>query len=679
MKRVMKKSIVIPVVCLLTMSCAKTISEIDAPIIGDGVSFVATIIGGDSKVSTDSGSSSWEAGDRISVFSAAGEGCNKPYEVGVAGTVGHFSAVEDPVASAANYYAYYPYLPNYPSKLNAASSVGFAAVAAGAPVTDYRYMPVTVNTGCTFYVDPETGLSTGGQSKIFSACAAAPSNEADPVELSFVPVLPILEFGIKGAGTVATVKVAYTDKSTDALSGNTWLTGKGIFDVSTGTLTTTNTSSSAYCTLTATLKESDTKAYVDLDPSTYVRFQLVTGRFKVTKGLTLTITDKDGKQTVKKIWQDKGEVSSLDASGKCRHIYQKITLPYVLATAVSDQFPVAGGSAQTIISSSSAWTVTSKPEWITLSAESGVDGAAVTITAAANTSAERNGIITFKGADDAVVDLSVSQAGSSVVAAAYYSVIPANVDWTASYVQYVKDAEGHVIAVLTDESNGFNVYPAPSAVPDYTSGTTVTGAFYVKADASSIVTSEPASSVSPATVAPLTLTSDVKTHGAVKVGDQIWLAENYKTTKLADGTAIPVFVSGSTFWSSGAKGYMVTNTGEYVYSGWTLGFDTSSPAVFSEGVFAPEGWALPTKDDVAALVSAGYAALKVGGSSNFNALDPSPIAKTKTPATVAYFAIRTATPGTGSNSYMCGLKSDGTAVSSAQTLLNGLAVRLIKE
>lgn len=676
--KIMKKFTTILGICLLAVSCAKTIDENIAPVSKDGISFIATIAQDDSKVATSAGVSAWEVGDQISVFSAAGEGCNTPYAVAAAGAVGHFSAVGESVAAGENYYAYYPYLPTYPSALKAASSVGFAAVTAGAAVTDYRYMPVTVNTGYTFVVDPETGLSTGGQSKLFYASAAAPADPSASVQLSFKPVLPILEFGIKGMGTIATVKVAYTDKSADVLSGNTWLTGKGIFDASTGTLTTTNTSPSAYCALTATLKESESKAYVDLDPSKYIRFQLVTGRFKVTKGLTLTITDKEGHTTVKNIWQDRGEVSSLDAAGNCRHIYQKIVLPYIQTSAL-DEFAVAGGSSQTTVASSSAWTVSSKPEWITLSAESGADGAVVTVTAAANTAAERNGNIVFTGSDGATFSLAVSQAGGSVSSAAYYSVIPADVNWSASYVQYVQDGDGATIAVVTSESTGYNVYLAPSATPDYTAGAVVTGTFYVKADASEVLTSEPSATVSPAALAPLTLTSDVKTHGAVKVGSQIWLAENYKTTKLKNGTAIPEFTAGSTFWTAGNNGYMVTSTGEYVYSGWTLGFDTSTPAVFTDGVFAPEGWALPTKDDVAALLSAGYAALKVGGSSNFNALDPSPIAKNKTPTTVAYFAIRTATPGTGTNSYMCGIKSDGSAVNSAQALLNGLAVRLIKK
>ena len=145
-----------------------------------GVTFVA---GFNTKVATDAGVSTWNAGDNISVFSVANGadagasvGTNLTYITFNEGARASFTAEDGEVPASDKYYAYYPVSPKYPSKLNAAADIGFAGVAANADVVDYRFMPVTVNSGATFVFNPSSGDShSTNTSPVFYASANAPA------------------------------------------------------------------------------------------------------------------------------------------------------------------------------------------------------------------------------------------------------------------------------------------------------------------------------------------------------------------------------------------------------------------------------------------------------------------------------------------------------------------------
>ena len=161
----------------------------------DGILFHA---GFDTRVSTTEGVSTWQSGDNLSVFSraaAAAAGAsvsaNFKYVTTDNGASANFVPDADGVEAADKYFAFYPYTATYASKLNAETDLGFAGAAAGADVTDYRFVPINVNTGATFVFDPTTGESVSTNTKpSFYAVGDAPATPGDPIPLTFKPVLP---------------------------------------------------------------------------------------------------------------------------------------------------------------------------------------------------------------------------------------------------------------------------------------------------------------------------------------------------------------------------------------------------------------------------------------------------------------------------------------------------------
>ena len=301
---------------------------------GNGLRFKASIET-PTKVATVQGKSAWEEGDDILLYSAAADadageslGGTLVYTTSVGGTTVEFTPAGKATPKGDKYYAYYPAYDKYPSDLNASTGIGFAGASEDDQVTDYRFVPVTINSIIIFEYDPVTEVAKATNSyPVFYASADAPEQAGQAIDLTFKPVLPVIELGLKGYGTVASVVIAYADMTKDVVdnASNKWLTGKGVIDLSTGVLTTTNISPSGYCKLTATLTTTGGQAYVELNPETPIYFQMPVGRFEVTKGLTLTITDKDGEVTTKTIWADK-KVSGMSENGKCKFISQVINL-----------------------------------------------------------------------------------------------------------------------------------------------------------------------------------------------------------------------------------------------------------------------------------------------------------------------------------------------------------------
>ncbi len=85
------------------------------------------------------------------------------------------------------------------------------------------------------------------------------------------------------------------------------------------------------------------------------------------------------------------------------------------------------------------------------------------------------------------------------------------------------------------------------------------------------------------------------TYKTVRIGNQVWMAENLKTTKFNDGTDIPLITNDTTWENTTAPGYcwynndMATYRDTYgaIYNGFTA--DTAK--------ICPAGWHVPAKEE----------------------------------------------------------------------------------
>ena len=620
----MKKYFSILCAALLFGACAKELA--DAPVVepvgnnGD-VTFAAVF----TKVSTDAGVNTWEANDELSIFSVVNgsdpgvsAGTNIQYKTAAGGASATFLPVGNAAPAGDKYYAYYKYAPTYPSALNSDGESGFPGASASAAVTDYRYIPVYVNSGATVDFDTATGVAKCTNSwPSFYAVGVPPANEGDPVLLQFKPILPLLEFDLYGYGEFKSVVLTFTDKATDVYGQKNWLSAKGVFNLATGEHRVTNSSNSAYHKLTVTLKEGE-NAYVTLQGDKPMKFMVPVGFFSVKKGLTLTFTAKDGSTVVKNIWADK-TVSSFTSDGAPKHLRQGIKFAYINASVASvTEFPTEGGSSAAFdVTTNASWTLKSKPDWIMVSPASGAEGAtSVVLTASANDGAYREGQVVFGVPDGPECSVAVSQAKYEVPSAGYYSVDLSAVDFANSLIYDVKNANDVLIAQITREYLGatkdarvvvaYHLNAQQSKI-DYTDGLVIDNGGSVNAwtmnkdavtyepgassalatiwaadDGSEILTAQPAGSISAAYVTPSQLASPTgQKHALVKIGSQIWTAEGYKTTKLANGTDIAQQTASPYATSTSAS--VIVADGKYLYNAHAI-----------KANFAPAGWGLPT-------------------------------------------------------------------------------------
>jgi uncharacterized protein (TIGR02145 family) len=97
------------------------------------------------------------------------------------------------------------------------------------------------------------------------------------------------------------------------------------------------------------------------------------------------------------------------------------------------------------------------------------------------------------------------------------------------------------------------------------------------------------------TTDPVTVSDyDGNTYGVVRIGTQLWMQENMKTTKLNDGTAIAL-TGGTSEWSS------LTTSG-YCWYNNNISYKNTYGALYnwytvSSGKLCPSGWHVPTVDD----------------------------------------------------------------------------------
>lgn len=94
--------------------------------------------------------------------------------------------------------------------------------------------------------------------------------------------------------------------------------------------------------------------------------------------------------------------------------------------------------------------------------------------------------------------------------------------------------------------------------------------------------------------------ADGNVYGYVRIGTQLWMTENLKTTKYSDGTAIPNLSINDDWINDETGAYCWYNndiTNKPLYGGLYNNY-----AVVNEHGLAPEGWRIPTEEDVAILL-----------------------------------------------------------------------------
>jgi uncharacterized protein (TIGR02145 family) len=98
---------------------------------------------------------------------------------------------------------------------------------------------------------------------------------------------------------------------------------------------------------------------------------------------------------------------------------------------------------------------------------------------------------------------------------------------------------------------------------------------------------------------PITVTDiDGNTYSAVTIGKQVWMAENLKTKRLNDKSAITLVTSSSTWTSTTKPGYCWYNndtTFKALYGGLYNWFAVST------GKLCPSGWHVPSHEEYKAL------------------------------------------------------------------------------
>lgn len=659
---IMKKIIAISGAALMIFAaCNKNDMPSSLDPSDSGLVFMASVESPQSKVLTSAGKSTWEEGDEISLFSVAAgaeagvaEGVNVIYRAASAGATTEFVQVDELVGRSDKYYAFFPASPSY-VKLNANESIDFGGAANGAEVTDYRFMPVAINSGtsaaagveCTY--DAETGKVSTNQTPYFYASAVAPSEEGEPVNLVFKPILPVIEFGLKGKGTVKNMVVEYADKETDELDNdsNKWLTGKGVFNLSTGVFTTTNTASPAYGRLYVDLKSTDND-YIQLNNETPIYFQLVVGRFEITQGLKLTFTDKDGNEFEKIIWTDKTYKGMSDA-GNPKFISQVVNVPYKEVEEEGGDVEYDPEAYYEVDMAKIDWTAS-----YVHNVTAGENVMAVITKEFFGATVNKQGVVAYKAA-----------AGAA--------------DYTDGKVLQVT-LDGDAAPTGDVHGGSLSAWTTAAASVTYTAGMSpAIEKIYVKGDGSEILTAAPSAEVLEAELVPYILTSTSgQEHPLVKIGNRFWTACSYKTTKQIDGTSLTEITTGRAP-ASGSVVYTSESKGIWLYNGNALGFNASDDKFTNK--IAPEGWTLPTMDDWKS-----YLPNFLGNTTMYDNMSTALLFDrlpyiVKTNATIkqlAYYGIWSCEPTTD-KMHMLKCDPNTAPTSSAQSYLNMFETRLVSK
>ena len=113
--------------------------------------------------------------------------------------------------------------------------------------------------------------------------------------------------------------------------------------------------------------------------------------------------------------------------------------------------------------------------------------------------------------------------------------------------------------------------------------------------------------------------SDGNTYPAIRIGTQVWIIENLKTTKYNDGTSIPLITDGTNWQTLTTPGYCWYDNDEVTY-GDTYGALYNWYTV-NTGNLCPSGWHVPSYDEWVVLyyfISTNGGKLKEIGTEHWN-------------------------------------------------------------
>jgi uncharacterized protein (TIGR02145 family) len=88
---------------------------------------------------------------------------------------------------------------------------------------------------------------------------------------------------------------------------------------------------------------------------------------------------------------------------------------------------------------------------------------------------------------------------------------------------------------------------------------------------------------------------DGNVYKTVKIGDQVWMAENLRTSKYIDGTPIPELKDNKTWSETTGDGFCWYNNDSAIYD--QLYGKLYNWQVVNSGKLVPRGWRIPTDED----------------------------------------------------------------------------------
>jgi len=142
----------------------------------------------------------------------------------------------------------------------------------------------------------------------------------------------------------------------------------------------------------------------------------------------------------------------------------------------------------------------------------------------------------------------------------------------------------------TVDGSGSGVFT--SSISGLSSGTL----YYVRAYATNTVGTSYGAEVSFTTMGPETVTDiDGNVYHTITLSTQVWIVENLKTTRLNDGTSIPLVTDGNVWMGQTGPGYCWYDNNQGAYED-TYGAIYNFYAAAS-GILAPVGWHIPTDAD----------------------------------------------------------------------------------
>jgi hypothetical protein len=254
---VMKNKTIIAILLfsLLTATCKKETNPASIPQTGSKITFTGQDQAAGLKSTTLSGFNvSWSASDQVGLYcaQAAGTNTNAAYTAATSGAISSFSGTMTWGTGPHTFYAYYPY-----------------AGTSGSPAA--TVVPVSLLTAQT-QSGANSSAHIGALDFTVATATASPGTSGDPVnvDLHFNHVFTLLEFQIKGSGTLA--KVSLSGSNTLAFSGGTIdITQTPVTDVAYTIVSKTGTTTQAVVTLTtpATLDATNaTTVYMVINPGT---------------------------------------------------------------------------------------------------------------------------------------------------------------------------------------------------------------------------------------------------------------------------------------------------------------------------------------------------------------------------------------------------------------------------